>query len=188
MACRPGGVGQVVQQRARAARGTAAIPWRAARQHAGERAEELPAVVCSAGRLRMQGAPSRRRCYLGRLVYSLGEWEGEGEGRAFPDCTLDAHLPTMGLDDRLTDVQPQAEPAARPTLHADAFGSVELLPDALVLARREPPPVVRDGDARPSSRHVQADGDRLVLRRVPERIGPVAGDRLPDAVGIGYDR
>src|SRR6476661_7781425 len=107
-----------------------------------------------------------------------GQREGEPEGRALLNVALDValslplarntYLSAMGLDDRLADVQAQAQPAPRPALHADALGSVERLPDAVVLAARQPRSMVRDSDARHGSRLGHSDGDRLVLWRIFE--------------------
>ena len=113
------------------------------------------ASVSSAPNARVEaGASSALACVdvrPGGRGYYRGKRQRDLERRSHADGAGDAHLASVGIDDRLHDRQTEAEPAARVPAPA-RVGSREPIEDVIEVGRRDPGPRVADRDHRPWGR------------------------------------
>src|SRR5258708_23629508 len=81
----------------------------------------------------------------GRVISGLfmhSQREGEPEGRALPHLALDPHLPAMGIDDGLANVQAHTQALSASALHRNAWRAVEWLPHPHLLFGRHTRPLI----------------------------------------------
>src|SRR5919109_1229171 len=85
------------------------------------------------------------------------DWKLEAERGALPGDRLDPDLAVHGVDQLATDVE--AEPGSTDALRHVRIEAVELLENPLLLARRNPRPLVADGEANHAVVAAEADLD-----------------------------
>src|SRR5258707_15268275 len=117
-------------------------------------------------------------------MFMHSEREVEPDGRAWPNLDLVPHLPAMGIDDGLANVQANTQALSASALHRNAWRAVEWLPYPHLLFARQTRPLIAHGHPRQARVNLQTHHYRLVRMRVLKCIGQVVGQHLAEPIGV----